>query len=163
PPLVVRDVSLGTAQFGTDRGTTQMSAWLFSVNGVSGAFAYPALDSTAYWSGGMVRDASTSSGTVTADGSGIEWHFIGGPAVEGSCHTDYVAAIAESDAAVAIAVAPDSSRSCGGASSAVGYLRAVTVALRKPLGGRVLLDEKGRVAVACPPGTTIQMGRWPAC
>ena len=70
----------------------------------------------------------------------------------GPCGSDYTAAAAESDTAVAVAVkeyphaSPGEAVICP-AMLVFGY---VTVTLKAALAGRVLLDERGKVGAVCP-------------
>jgi hypothetical protein len=140
-PLVITTIRYDTASFGTDRGFAQMSAWLFDT--AYGSYAYPALDPSAYWQGGMVTSGSVG-GRASPDGKTLTLSLVGGPDTPGPCGVDYSASVAESDTAVAVAIA---SRIHGGGSTTfcdlVGYSRTVMVRLARPIGGRVLLDAVG--------------------
>jgi hypothetical protein len=145
--LVITTVRVGTAGFETDRGTAQMTAWLFDI--AEGSYAYPALDPSAYWNRGMGTSGGIG-GRLSSDGRTLTIGLVGGPDTPGPCGVDYSAAAAESETAVAVAV---SSRTHGGPNTIcdlVGYGRKVVVQLAAPLGGRVLLDEKGNAGTACP-------------
>jgi hypothetical protein len=152
-PLLITAVRWGTAGVGTDRGTAQMSAWLFHADGVSGDFAYPGLDPAAYWRGGLMPGGSGpgTSGRVSSDGRTLTIGFVGAADKPGPCGSDYSAAAAESGTAVAVALKSfphDSGQAAF--CDLVGHFRTVTVHLAAPLGGRVLVDENGNVGVACP-------------
>jgi hypothetical protein len=152
-PLVITAVRWGTVGVSTDRGTAQMSAWLFQAEGVTGEFAYPGLDPSAYWGGGLMADGTGPGvgGRLSSDGRTLTIGLTGAPNTPGPCGADYTAAAAESDTAVAVAVKsiPHSS-GMAVACDAVGYFRTVTVHLNAPLGGRILVDANGDVGVACP-------------
>ena len=87
---------------------------------------------------------------VSADGMTLKVPV--GDMQRGPCGNDYTAAAAESPTAVAVAVkefphaTPGSSVACD-LFLRVGY---IDVRLRAPLGGRVLVDEKGNVGTASP-------------
>lgn len=70
----------------------------------------------------------------------------------GPCDTQYTASVAESSVAVAVAVTstPNAPSDQPVACPAILRLGYIDVALRSPLGGRVLLDEKGEVGMVCP-------------
>ncbi len=105
-PLVISTVSWGTAGIETDRGTAQMSTWLFQAAGVTGEFAYPGLDPSAYWGNGLIAASSGPGfgGRVAPDGLTLTIGFTGAPDPPGACGADYTAAAAESKTAVAVAV-----------------------------------------------------------
>ncbi len=153
-PLVITTVRWGTAGVETDRGTAQMSAWLFQAAGVTGDFAYPGLDPSAYWRGGLLPAGNGPGvgGRVSSDGRTLTIGLVGPPDTPGPCGADYSAAAAESDTAVAIAVKtfPHDANGQAVACDLVGHFRTVIVHLAAPLGGRVLVDENGNVGVACP-------------
>jgi hypothetical protein len=143
-PLIVTAIRLGTYPIGTDRGTAQMSAWLFTTAGMKGDLAYPALAQAAIWGGGKARNSSNGA-TVNADDRTLTYSFYGT-----WCASDYKGAVAESSAAVAIAVkaisnGPPQNDGC--------RPRLLTIALKlgSPLAGRVVVDDKSRVVVVCPP------------
>ncbi|SRR5712692_10233035 len=149
-PEVITAVRWGTAGFGTDRGTAQMSAWLFDVGAVNGELGYPALDPSAYWGGGKTTSSGGVGGRISSDGHTLTIGLVGGPDTAGPCGEDFSASAAESDTAVAVAI---SSRIHGGPNVACtleGHFRTVQVRLAKPLGGRVLVDAQGNVGSVCP-------------
>ena len=147
---VITDVRWGTAGFSTDRGTAQMSAWLFEVGAVSGELGYPALDPSAYWGGRKTTSGGGIGGRISSDGLTLTIGVVGGPDTPGPCGEDFSASAAESDTAVAIAIA---SRIHGGPNvvcTLEGHFRTVTVRLGKPLDGRVVVDAQGNVGSVCP-------------
>jgi hypothetical protein len=146
-PLPVTAVRFGTAGFETDRGTAQMSAWLFKATGAAAEFIYPAIPPSAIWGGGLTNMSMSGGSTVGADGRLLNFGFIGG-----ECDAGYKAAVAESSSAVAVAVQAipkDGSGVC----SAVGVTRSLRVTLTSPLGGRVLVDASGTAVSVCPEAT----------
>lgn len=70
----------------------------------------------------------------------------------GPCGSDYTAATAESDTAAAVALMRIPHASPGEHLICDDMLRVsyISVALKAPLGGRVLLDENGAVGAVCP-------------
>jgi hypothetical protein len=149
-PEVITAVRLGTAGFGTDRGTAQMSAWLFDVGAVNGELGYPALDPSAYWGGGKTTSTGGVGGRISSEGHILTIGLMGGPDTPGPCGQDFSASAAESDTAVAVAI---SSRIHGGPNvicTTEGHFRTVQVRLVKPLGARVLVDAQGNVGGVCP-------------
>ena len=146
-PLQVTAVRFGTAGFETDRGTAQMSAWLFKATGAAAEFIYPAVPPSAIWGGGLTNMSTSGGSTVSADGLSLNFAFIGG-----ECDAGYKAAVAESSSAVAVAVQAIP-KGGSGACSAVGVARSLKVNLTSPLGGRVLVDASGTAAGVCPETT----------
>jgi hypothetical protein len=145
PALDVTAARLGPAAFQTDRGTAQMTAWLFTVTGALGDVIYPAIVPSAFW-GHLVTNGSFDGGaTVSADGRSLTYRFIGG-----ECDAGYKSAVAESPTAVAVEVVAIPKGGMSQYCSAVGIARSITVSLASPLGGRVLVDASGRVEAASP-------------
>lgn len=152
-PLVIAAVRWGPASVDTDRGAAQVSTWMFQATGVTGEFAYPGLDPSAYWLGGPVASGSAPGvgDRLSSDGRTLTIGLVGSADTPGPCGADYTAAAAESDTAVAVAVKTISHAGGGDvACDLVGYFRTLTVHLVAPLGGRVLVDEKGNVGAVCP-------------
>jgi len=149
PALEVTRVRPGLAGFQTDRGTAQMSAWLFTVAGSTGDIAFPALAPSAFWARSFESGWGNGGATISGDGRILTYGFTGG-----ECDNGYKFAVAESKSAVAVVVAPIPNYGPMQACSAVGVIRKITVPLASPLGGRVLVDEKGRVESACPAGVS---------
>jgi hypothetical protein len=147
-PFTITAVRWGTAGFPTDRGTTQMSAWLFDVPEVNAYIGHSGIDPAAFW-GGRVADEGRGA-RIKADGLTLK--ILVSNARPGPCGSDHAAAAAESDTAVAVAVkeyphaAPGGAVTCP-ANLVLGY---ITVTLDAPLAGRVLLDESGKVGMVCP-------------
>lgn len=150
-PLQVTASRLGIAPFTTDRGVAQMSAWLFKASGAAAEFGYPAIAPSAFWKGGVIEGSIGGGGVVGAGGRTVTFSFPGGPP-DGPCAEDYTGVIAESPHAVAVAVQSNPGRPEGGAVTCdlVGHVRAVTVQLASPLGGRVLVDASGYAVGVCP-------------
>jgi hypothetical protein len=143
-PLSVTAAHFGVAAFSTDRGTAQMSAWLFTVPGARADFIYPAVPLSAIWHGGVTDRQGSGGARMSADGRTLEFGFVGG-----ECDAGYQSAVAESRAAVAVAVKATPKYGPDQACSAVGILRSIKVTLASPLGGRVLLTAAGDPAVVC--------------
>ena len=82
----------------------------------------------------------------------LTFSFAGAPSSSGPCGADYRAVVAESQAAVAIAVQTISHAQPGApvVCNLMAVSRSVTVTLASPLGGRVVLDETGNVTSVCP-------------
>lgn len=149
-PEVITAVRWGTAGFGTDRGTAQMSAWLFDVGAVNGELGYPALDPSAFWGGGKTTSTGGVGGRISSDGHTLTIGLIGGPDTPGPCGEDFSASAAESDTAVAVAISSRIHSGPNVACTLEGHFRTVQVSLVKPLGGRVLVDAQGNVGSVCP-------------
>ena len=151
-PFVIKDVRWQVAGFPTDRGMMRMSAWLFDVSELDAEIGYSALDPAAFWRNG-VSPEGMADGQISADGLTLTLGAIGGPDTPGPCGEDVSASAAESDTAVAVAIAtrfhtPPAGEGC----TLEGHFRAVTVRLSRPLGGRVLLDAKGDAGSVCLEG-----------
>jgi hypothetical protein len=139
--------------FPTDRGKAQLSAWLFTVTGARAEFPFPAIPTSAFWGGGITTARSGSNGaTVSADGRTLTYFFTGAQEGTGPCQEIYRGAVAESPTAVAVAIGaiPHETPNAGVACTLIGYPRSVSVTLASPLGGRVLVDDRGSVAPVCP-------------
>ncbi len=152
-PFVIKDVRWQAAGFPTDRGRMQVSAWLFDINEIDAYLGYAALDPSALWRNG-VSSEGTMGGRISADWLTLTLGTTGGPETPGPCGEDLSASAAESDTAVAVAIAsrfhtPPAGEAC----PAVGYSRTVSVRLSRPLGGRVLVDAKGDAGPVCLEGT----------
>lgn len=147
-PFMITAARLTKAGFPTDRGTRQIAAWLFDIPEIGGYVGYVALHASSFWSGGVL--AQGRGARVSVDGLTLKVP-VGNPGT-GPCDTQYAASVAESSVAVAVAVkgtpnAPSDQPVACPLSLRLGY---IDVALRSPLGGRVLLDEKGEVGMVCP-------------
>jgi len=149
-PFVITAMRYATAGFQTDRGTMTMSAWLFDVPEVNAYIAHSAIDPRSFWGGKVTSTGGGIGGRVSADGRTLKIPVSN--AEPGPCGADYTTATAESDTAAAIAIKSIPHASPGEAVMCplVLHMSSITVALKAPLGGRVLLDEKGEVGSVCP-------------
>jgi hypothetical protein len=150
-PLIVTAARLGTYPFGTDRGTAQMSAWLFTTAGMKGDLAFPALSPAAIWGGGMAREKSNGD-AVRVDDRTLTYSFFGYWSGGPPCSADYTGAVAESSTAVAIAIKEIRHDIPGNGGCPPPALRTVTLKLGSPLAGRVVVDAQSRVVTVCPAG-----------
>jgi hypothetical protein len=147
-PFVIKQVRWATAAFRTDRGWTQMPAWLFDFAEIDGYLGYAGLDPLAFWGGAVSEEGRGAR--ISADGRSLKVPV--GNMESGPCGFSYTAAAAESDTAVAVAVrqfshaTPSAPTACD-LVYRIGY---ITVTLNAPLGDRVLLDEQGRPGAVCP-------------
>jgi hypothetical protein len=149
-PLVATAVRWGAADLPTDRGRAQVDSWLFTMSGMSGEIAYPALAPSAVWNADMSKGYVTPGSIISPDGMTLTVRFDGEVAT-GQCGADYRWVVAESPTAVAIAVqaiphSTDPKLAC----PAVAQKRQVDVTLASPLGGRVVLDATGNFTSVCP-------------
>ena len=146
-PFVISAVRWSLAGFPTDRGTMQLPAWVFDVPEVGAYIGYLGIDPSALWGGGL--SAHGRDAEVSFDGMRLRMP-VANPG-QAPCESDYTAAAAESDTAVAIAVRAFPHEPGPGAGCSLilrtGY---VTVALHSPLDGRVVLDEQGNLGAVCP-------------
>jgi hypothetical protein len=150
-PMVVTGVHLGTNPFGTDRGIAEISAWIFTVAGMTGDLAYPAVVPPAIWGDGKSRGKGYKT-TAGTDAHTLSYTFYGDP----SMCADYTAAVAESSTAVAIAVraVPGGSPQSGACQAPRPVMRSVTVKLASAVIGRVVVDAKSNALWLCPAGST---------
>jgi len=153
PPLSVTQTRFGSETYETDRGPAQITSWLFTAPGAWREIAYPALPSSAIWGGGW-SDWSGDSASISADGLSLTFGFTGAKAGNGPCEANYRGVVAESVTAVAVAPQELSNpnQPAGGACTAEGYPRRVTVSLNTPLGGRVVVDRRSAVLAVCREG-----------
>lgn len=151
-PLVITGVRFGRSELITDRGTAQIDSWLFSMRGMDGEMAYPALTAGSMWNFDMTKSTPESGSTVSADGHILTYSFFGAPSSSGPCGADYRGVAAESQAAVAIAVQTISHAQPGQPvmCDLMAGVRSVTVTLATALGGRVVLDDTGNAIAVCP-------------
>lgn len=152
-PFVIKNVRWQVAGFPTDRGTMPMSAWLFDISEIDAYLGYSAVSPAAFWRNGVSAEGMAGA-RVSADGLTLTLGTVGGPETQGPCGEDLSASAAESDTAVAVAIAsrfhtPPAGEGC----TLEGHFRTVTVRLSRPLGGRVLVDAKGDVGAVCVEGT----------
>jgi hypothetical protein len=93
-----------------------------------------------------------ASTVMSADGRSLTFTFYGAPSDPGPCGADYKAVVAESQAAVAIALQATSHAKPGQmvACDLMAQQRSVVVTLAQALGGRVVLDGSGNVTGVCP-------------
>jgi hypothetical protein len=152
PPLVVTGARFGVYEFPTDRGTAQISAWLFTASGANGEIAYPALAVPWVWNADFTHGLLDTGTTVSTDGRRLTFGFWGAPSSTGPCGAEYATAVAESQSAVGVAVQEIPNASSGDmvACPAVAQQRSVTVSLASPLGGRVVVDNSGNAVSVCP-------------
>ncbi len=152
-PFMIKDVRWQVAAFPTDRGTMPMSAWLFDISEIDAYLGYEALEPSAFW-GNRVSPEGMTGGRISADGLTLTLGTTGGPETPGPCGEDLSASAAESDTAVAVAIASRFHTPPAGVGCTLeGHFRTVTVRLSRPLGGRVLVDAKGDASAVCVEGT----------
>jgi len=151
-PLVVNGAVFGSFVFSTDRGNARIAAWLFTAPGIIGEVAYPALAVSTYWNGGNFTGFFIGGSTLSADGRSLTLTFYGTSSTSGPCGADYKGVVAESEAAVAIALQETSHATPGQpvACDAMAQERSVTVTLAAPLGGRVVVDSTSSAVSVCP-------------
>ena len=142
-PVVLTSARLGSAQFDTDRGPAEMTAWFFTLSGSTGELPFPAIASSAFWDTAEGIKFGSGGAFVSKDGMSLLWTFIGAP-TQGRCSSGYKTTFKETSTAIAIKVQETSSPpgDCildlfGGAP------RSVSVSLASPLGGRVVVDDEG--------------------
>jgi hypothetical protein len=148
PRLLVQDAVRIRHPFRTDRGERELPAWSLQVEGSVGPVIVLDDDEPgASWHPSDPRYAqhwySSDTATLAADEVTLTYRFTGSPSI----YTDYPAADLH-QATTAIVVAPRAvDRPGSGARLLYAETRVITVALRRPLGPRVLLNDAG-LAVA---------------
>ena len=150
-PVVVTAAPLGTDTFQTDRGPAQMTAWVFrlAVVGPPKFWSYPAVAASSIWRGAKAVRYSTDVAIASGDGLFLTITFYGFPEGSGQCESTWIGAAAESMSAVE--VDPQPTRSPQGSGCPLTLVqRWVTVPLKSPLGGRVVLNTTGGVFTVCP-------------
>src|SRR3984893_18210837 len=151
-PAVATAVRYGTAPFATDRGVAQMSAWLFTVTGMTEEWAYPAISRSAFWRGGTTFGLGRPS-TVSGNGLALTNAYYTDHPAGGPCADTNEALVAESTSAVEIDVRTTHSAPASCARTSLPQLRFITVLLKSPLGGRVVVNGNGYVEAVCPGNT----------
>ena len=154
-PLTVTAARFGGFEFATDRGRAVIYSWLFKVSGANGEMAYPALPSSALWNADLAHGASDGGATLSDRPSALNFTFWGAPSGTGPCGAQYTALVAESRAAVAVAIKAIPNASPGDlvACPAIAQERTVLVTLVSPLAGRVLVNASGAAVRVCPAGS----------
>jgi hypothetical protein len=150
-PLVITSVQLGRANFETDRGSTELPAWMVSMAGVEAPAAVLAVSPDAIFRppGDDLPPPFGATGTDTSTELTIS--FSGAPPGTGPCGAEYTADAVGSETAVAVTIRelPASPSTTDGrvACSSVGYARQLTISLASPLGARVLVAAATGAAV----------------
>ena len=147
-PMVITAVRWGVAGFPTDRGTMQMSAWLFEVPEVNAYIGHSAIDPSLYWGGGIASEGRGAR--ISADGRTLKVAVSNAQA--GPCGADYTASAAESEMAMAVAIKriPHASPGESVVCDAMLRISYISVPLKAAVAGRVLVDEQGKAGMVCP-------------
>jgi len=150
-PITATGVTLGTADFTTDRGIAKLPAWLFTFPNFTQPVAVIAVAAPALFAPG---DTSPNDSTLTAridtSGTNITVAFEGAAGGDGPCTADYHLTLIEHDTYVD-AFTP-MTRSTDGTCTAVAYRREETATLERPLAGRVLVDAATGAAITVDKG-----------
>jgi len=168
-PVRITGIKLGETTLRTDRGLVTATGWTFTGPDVRGdGLSYPAIHEDRYWGfAPELRAGQLVATEVAADGRRLTAYFYGTPTNAGACTSEYEAIVAESPAAVAIALRtlpPAQPPPTDVACAEIAQLRTLTVSLAGPLGGRVVVDEQGGVTPVCPAGRIdSQATGTPAC
>jgi len=143
PPLRLTTATLGTAEFVTDRGRQQLSAWQVRAEHVPEPMWVldPAIAQLTWQPPGPASVSwHGTAATLDPVGCTLTMAFIGSP------HVSYPDVdVLESGAAVAVLPVP--SLLPPGWYTTVGQRREVTVTLDRPLGSRILLDGTGSLVM----------------
>jgi hypothetical protein len=138
-PLRLTKATLGTAEFATDRGRQELPAWRVRAKHVPEPIWVldPAIVQLTWQPPGPEPVSwQGSAATLDPDGCTLTMTFTGSP------HVNYPDVdVLESGAAVALLPVPTPLRP--GWYTTLGQGRVVTVTLDRPLGSRILLDERG--------------------
>ncbi|WP_155372621.1 hypothetical protein [Catellatospora vulcania] len=145
-PLAITKVTLGEAEFSTDRGLRKLPAWLFTAAESFQPIAVLALADTAFWPAERMKGAMGPAG-LAADGVTLTVRLTTpGPPCPGRLANQYEAEVVESAKAALVrlrivatppAASPGTPEGC--ARFAKLYTEEFTVRLAQPLGNRVLL------------------------
>ncbi|MEV6932760.1 hypothetical protein AB0M46_50850 [Dactylosporangium sp. NPDC051485] len=151
PTGVVRitTVTLGSAMFRTDRGDASLPAWVFTVEGGSGAVLWPALAADGYVRA-PTKVQAPPLGPATARGSTVTIQLEAPePACPGRPEHRYEPVVVESPRVVAIGLrAVVSGTAPGPANDSCGHVAMLRTAeyemhLAAPLGARLLVGADG--------------------
>jgi hypothetical protein len=150
PQLPITAVALGTATFRTDRGDLVLPAWLFTVKDGLAPIAVVAVAPSAFWHFEQDRyGGPPNPARVSADGRTVTVAVPQPTLCTGDVPTMQGVSI-EWSTAVAVSawapVEPTGPQDC--AAPAILRFMDVTVTLKAPLGGRVLVDSQGNVIAA---------------
>jgi hypothetical protein len=133
--LTVTGVKLGTVRLTTSRGEATVPAWLFTVDELARAVARVAVAPTAIKALPSGGPMVTGLDSVTVDGARLTFPIIGG------CAKEITPLAYETEDLVVVGV---TSTPIDGACAAMAKVEHVTVTLRAPLGGRMVLNESGQ-------------------
>jgi hypothetical protein len=149
PPLLLTRATLGETWFDTDRGRQTLPAWCVWAQDVTAPVWVldPATAREAWQPPGWVPGAwHHEEAAIDADDRTLTFEFTGG---HERSYEYSGARVLESGNAVALI--PNLTKFPTGPHTLAGYRRQVTAALGRPLGHRVLLDQRGRpVKVTSP-------------
>ncbi|WP_027345193.1 hypothetical protein [Hamadaea tsunoensis] len=150
PVLDFTSVTLGTAEFHTDRGPLRLPAWLFDAPEALGPVAVAAVAPSAFWQPVTRRSPTApAADTIAADGVTLTVQL---PDSDNKCPGaavyEYTAVAQETATAIAVSlhqrlVSPAASSSEPCISDLMLRFRAYQVKLAAPLGNRVVIDGDG--------------------
>jgi hypothetical protein len=147
-PFAIKSVRWATAGFPTDRGTMTMSAWVFDVGELDAYLGYSAIDPSAFW-GGQVNQRGGGSARVSPNGMTLKIPVSNAGTTP--CDSTYAASTAESSSAVAVALKQTPNASAGNVvCPAILRISYISVNLKAPLGGRVVVNVAADVMNVCP-------------
>ncbi|HEU5472201.1 MAG TPA: hypothetical protein VFV67_16225 [Actinophytocola sp.] len=143
-PIRIQRAELGTAPFRTDRGELVLPAWRFHSTDTLSPMAWPALPEEAFFAHDKPYPVHAGPARLGADGTLTVTLPAPSPPCPGEEPTRTEPLATETDTAVEVTVRfhPPAS---GGFCEQVAMLRMAEYRFRlaKPLGNRVLVDEKG--------------------
>lgn len=131
-----------------------MTAWFFTMSGSTGELPFPAVASSAFWDTAEGIKFGAGSAFVSKDGMSLLWTFVGAP-TQGRCSSGYKTTFQETSSAIAIKVQETSNPPADCILDLFGGApRSVSVSLKSPLGGRIVVDDQGGPAgvTPIPPG-----------
>ncbi len=138
PKIKVLSARLGTASFDTDRGTRELPAWFFELDGAYGPAT--ALGIKIEYKG----EYPNSRATLSGDGRTLSINMAKAPApCPGASPFTYQARRLESPTAVAVGLTASGGPDGTCARRAMYETEVYTIKLTSPLGNRVLVDPKG--------------------
>ncbi|HWH00453.1 MAG TPA: hypothetical protein VNV66_14265 [Pilimelia sp.] len=159
PPVRITRVSLGEAEFPTDRGRLRLPAWLFHAAEFLEPIAVPALAASAFWRPGELAATGLGDSRLSADGRTLTV-VMAAPhpsPCPGQPSERFVPTLVESATAVAVGVrvefGPTASGDPGTTCARDLMLRTAEyqVTLGAPLGNRVLVNAEGAPQAVTPP------------
>jgi hypothetical protein len=152
-PLDVTAVTLGSAQFPTDRGMRQLPAWIVTFAGIANPAQVLAVSQPAVFQPpAPVAGGGAGSATLVGDRT-LQIQVFGKAAGDGPCQANYEVHVYESEQAVAVVTheipkPPSATTTAPVVCADVGYTQILTTTIARPLGNRVVINGTTRAPLA---------------